>query len=73
MQDWITDNPMHFLQSMKTATQLRAEEFMTCTTCEQQPWFSFFFDGTGNNRDLVLPLRKLSRVNREGVTTAWWR
>ncbi|MEX3910109.1 hypothetical protein AB4Y33_43115, partial [Paraburkholderia sp. BR14319] len=53
MQDWITDNPMHFLQSLKTATQQHAEEFMTCTTCEQQPWFSFFFDGTGNNRDLV--------------------
>jgi hypothetical protein len=52
MQDWITDDPMHFLRSMKTATQLHAEEFMTCTTCEQQPWFSFFFDGTGNNRDI---------------------
>ncbi|WP_114811863.1 DUF3304 domain-containing protein [Paraburkholderia kururiensis] len=52
MQDWITDDPMHFLRSMKAATQLHAEEFMTCTTCEQQPWFSFFFDGTENNRDI---------------------
>ncbi|MEX3909969.1 DUF2235 domain-containing protein, partial [Paraburkholderia sp. BR14319] len=60
VQDWITDNPMHFLRSMKTATQQHAEEFMTCTTCEQQPWVSFFFDGTRNSRDLDLPLKKLS-------------
>ena len=64
MQDWITDNPMHFLQSMKTATRQHAEEFMACTTCEQQPWFSFFFDGTGNNRDLDLPLKTLSNIAR---------
>lgn len=64
MQDWLTDDPMHFLQSMKTATQQHAEEFMTCTTCEQQPWFSFFFDGTGNNRGLDEPKQKLSNVAR---------
>ncbi|MEX3996191.1 hypothetical protein AB4Y35_36110 [Paraburkholderia sp. EG286A] len=49
---------MHFLQSMKTATQQNAEEFMTCTTCEQQPWFGFFFDSTEDSRDLDLPLEK---------------
>ncbi|MCP3726035.1 DUF2235 domain-containing protein, partial [Paraburkholderia sp. CNPSo 3272] len=64
MQDWITDNPMHFLQSMKTATQLHAEEFMICTTCEQQPWFSFFFDGTENNRRIDEPKQKLSNIAR---------
>jgi hypothetical protein len=64
MQDWLTDDPMQFLRSMKTATQLHAEEFMTCTTCEQQPWFSFFFDGTGNNRILDKPKQKLSNIAR---------
>jgi Uncharacterized alpha/beta hydrolase domain (DUF2235) len=64
MQDWVTDNPMHFLGSMKTATQLHAEEFMTCTSCEQQPWFSFFFDGTGNNRKIDEPKKKLSNIAR---------
>ncbi len=33
VQDWITDNPMHFLRSMKTATQQHAEESMICTSC----------------------------------------
>jgi hypothetical protein len=64
MQDWLTDDPMHFLRSMKTATQLHAEEFMTCTTCEQQPWFSFFFDGTGNNHKIDEPKQKLSNIAR---------
>jgi len=49
---------------MMTATQLYAEEFTTCTTCEQTPWFSFFFDGTGNNRTLDEPKQKLSNVAR---------
>ncbi|WP_256094497.1 T6SS phospholipase effector Tle1-like catalytic domain-containing protein [Paraburkholderia nodosa] len=64
VQDWITDNPMHFLRSMKTATQQHAEEFMTCTMCEQQPWFSFFFDGTENNLKNDLPRKQLSNVAR---------
>jgi hypothetical protein len=64
MQDWLTDNPRHFLRSMKAATQLHTEEFMTCTTCEQQPWFSFFFDGTGNNLKLDEPKQKLSNIAR---------
>jgi uncharacterized protein (DUF2235 family) len=64
MQDWVTDDPMQFLRSMKTATQLHAEEFMTCTTCEQQPWFSFFFDGTGNNLKIDQPQQKLSNIAR---------
>ncbi|RDK03184.1 T6SS phospholipase effector Tle1-like catalytic domain-containing protein [Paraburkholderia lacunae] len=64
MQDWITDNHDTFHQALKTATQLHAEEFMTCTTCEQQPWFSFFFDGTGNNKFQDAALQKLSNVAR---------
>src|SRR5215469_16402223 len=64
MQDWLTDDPMQFLRSMKTATQLHAEEFMTCATCEQQPWFSFFFDGTENNLKIDQPQQKLSNVAR---------
>jgi len=64
MQDWITDNPRHHLRSLKTATQLYAEEYTTCTTCEQVPWFSFFFDGTGNHRDLDRPQQKLSNIAR---------
>ncbi|WP_433695248.1 T6SS phospholipase effector Tle1-like catalytic domain-containing protein [Paraburkholderia phenoliruptrix] len=64
MQDWVTDDPTHFLRSMKTATQLHAEAFMTCTTCEQQPWFSFFFDGTGNNLSIDEPQKKLSNIAR---------
>ncbi len=38
MQDWITANSMHFLRSMKTATQQHAKESMTCTSCELLPW-----------------------------------
>ncbi|CAB4048195.1 DUF2235 domain-containing protein [Paraburkholderia phenoliruptrix] len=64
MQDWVTEDPMHFLRSMKTATQLHAEAFTICTTCEQQPWFSFFFDGTGNNLKVDEPLKKLSNIAR---------
>ncbi|HEX7907360.1 MAG TPA: DUF2235 domain-containing protein [Paraburkholderia sp.] len=64
MQDWVTDNHDTFQRALKTATQLHAEEFMTCTTCEQQPWFSFFFDGTGNNRLLDEPKQKLSNIAR---------
>ncbi|MFP3563279.1 T6SS phospholipase effector Tle1-like catalytic domain-containing protein [Paraburkholderia sp. SIMBA_030] len=62
MQDWITDNHDTFHQALRTATELHAEEFMTCTTCEQQPWFSFFFDGTGNNRILDKPKQKMSNI-----------
>lgn len=64
MQDWITDSHDTFHQALKTATQLHAEEFMTCTTCEQQPWFSFFFDGTGNNKFQDAAPKKLSNVAR---------
>lgn len=64
MQDWLADDPMDFLQSMKTATQLHAEEFMTCATCEQQPWLSFFFDGTGNNLKIDEPKNRLSNIAR---------
>jgi hypothetical protein len=64
MQDWITDSHDTFHRALKTATQLHAEEFMSCTTCEQQPWFSFFFDGTMNNRLLDKPKQKLSNIAR---------
>ncbi|QYD71082.1 DUF2235 domain-containing protein [Paraburkholderia edwinii] len=64
MQDWLTDSPTDFLRSMKTATQLHAEEFSTCATCEQQPWFTFFFDGTGNNSRIDEPKHKLSNIAR---------
>jgi Uncharacterized alpha/beta hydrolase domain (DUF2235) len=64
MQDWTTDSDDAFMQSLKTATELYAEKFDTCTACEQKPWFSFFFDGTGNNRKVDNPLLKLSNVAR---------
>jgi hypothetical protein len=64
MQDWTTDNSDAFAQSMKTATELYAEEFDTCTSCEQKPWFSFFFDGTGNNLGEDQKTGKLSNVAR---------
>jgi len=64
MQDWIFDNHDWFHHTLKTATQLHAEDFKTCETCEQQPWFSFFFDGTGNNRDIDRPIQKLSNIAR---------
>ncbi|PLZ02363.1 hypothetical protein CY652_11565 [Burkholderia sp. WAC0059] len=64
MQDWITDSHVTFHQALKTATELHAEEFITCTTCEQQPWFSFFFDGTGNSRRLDKSKQKMSTIAR---------
>ncbi|MDR6384258.1 T6SS phospholipase effector Tle1-like catalytic domain-containing protein [Paraburkholderia caribensis] len=64
MQDWITDSHEAFQQTVKTATELYDEEFHSCTTCEQSPWFSFFFDGTGNNRNIDTTPDKLSNVAR---------
>jgi uncharacterized protein (DUF2235 family) len=64
VQDWITDSHNTFHQALKTATQLHAEDFITCETCDQQPWFSFFFDGTGNNRIEDNPKQKLSNIAR---------
>ncbi|WP_246641548.1 T6SS phospholipase effector Tle1-like catalytic domain-containing protein [Paraburkholderia edwinii] len=55
---------MSFLASMKTATQLHAEELQTCTTCEQKPWVTFFFDGTGNSQKEDEPKQKLSNIAR---------
>ncbi|CAN7335481.1 DUF2235 domain-containing protein [Trinickia sp. LjRoot230] len=43
---------------------MHAEEFITCTTCEQRPWFSFFFDGTGCNRGIDGSKQKLSNIGR---------
>ncbi|WP_413184074.1 T6SS phospholipase effector Tle1-like catalytic domain-containing protein [Paraburkholderia sacchari] len=64
MQDWFTDSHETFEQTFKTMTELYAEEFKACTTCEQRPWFSFFFDGTGNNRRLDAEKKKWSNVAR---------
>lgn len=64
MQDWIFDNPHRFLETMRTETILKAGDFTTCMTCEQQPWFSFFFDGTMNNKRLDLPKKKMSNIAR---------
>ncbi|MGY6151505.1 T6SS phospholipase effector Tle1-like catalytic domain-containing protein [Paraburkholderia graminis] len=64
MQDWFTDSHETFEQTFKTMTELYAEEFRTCTTCEQRPWFSFFFDGTGNNRGRDAEKKKWSNIAR---------
>lgn len=64
MQDWLDDDPMDNLRAWKTATLLYAEDFSACATCEQKPWISFFFDGTGNNRKIDEPLEKLSNIAR---------
>ncbi|AUT64657.1 T6SS phospholipase effector Tle1-like catalytic domain-containing protein [Paraburkholderia terrae] len=64
MQDWFTDSHEAFWKAIKTLTQLHAEEFDTCTTCDQQPWISFFFDGTGNNKNADIANEKLSNVAR---------
>lgn len=64
MQDWLTDTHETFEQTYKTMTELYAEEFSACATCEQQPWFSFFFDGTGNNRRLDAEKKKWSNIAR---------
>lgn len=64
MQDWFTDSHDTFHRALKTATVLHNEEFTTCSTCEQKPWFSFFFDGTGNNLELDKPRQKKSNIAR---------
>ncbi|KWW33343.1 type VI secretion system (T6SS) phospholipase Tle1-like effector [Cupriavidus metallidurans] len=64
MQDWFTDCHKAFAQTVHTQTELYAKEFNACATCEQQPWFSFFFDGTGNHLDVDKPLHKLSNIAR---------
>jgi uncharacterized protein (DUF2235 family) len=51
MQDWITDNPRTLIETLKTASDINGDDFTVCETCEQKPWFSFFFDGTGNNKE----------------------
>ncbi|SDB99046.1 Uncharacterized alpha/beta hydrolase domain [Cupriavidus sp. YR651] len=64
MQDWFTDSHEAFAQKVQTMTELYAEEFNACATCEQRPWFSFFFDGTGNNLKIDEPKQKLSNIAR---------
>jgi len=64
MQDWVTGSHETFELTVKTMTELYAEEFKLCTTCEQRPWFSFFFDGTGNNRFIDAKKKKWSNVAR---------
>lgn len=64
MQDWFTDSHDTFEQTFKTMTELYPLESAACTTCEQQPWFSFFFDGTGNNKRLDADKKKWSNVAR---------
>ncbi|WP_084656310.1 T6SS phospholipase effector Tle1-like catalytic domain-containing protein [Pandoraea norimbergensis] len=64
MQDLITDDPMNLLRMLENGTRLYKENFLTCSTCEQQPWFSFFFDGTGNNLERDEKPKKLSNIAR---------
>jgi hypothetical protein len=64
MQDWFTDSHETFEQTFKTMTELYAEDFGACATCEQQPWFSFFFDGPGNHMELDAATKKWSNVAR---------
>ncbi|MFK0380209.1 T6SS phospholipase effector Tle1-like catalytic domain-containing protein [Pandoraea sp. NPDC090278] len=55
---------MDNLRACKTATLLYDEDFSACATCEQKPWISLFFDGTGNNQKIDEPLNKLSNIAR---------
>lgn len=64
MQDWFTDSHEAFAQTVQTMTELYREDFNACATCEQQPWFSFFFDGTGNNLRVDKALLKMSNIAR---------
>lgn len=64
MQDWITDDLMDDLRAQKTSTELYADEFSACATCEQHPWLTFFFDGTGNNRENDRATHRQSNISR---------
>lgn len=64
MQDWFTDSHEVFAQTVQAMTELYDGDFSACATCEQQPYFSFFFDGTGNNLEIDEPKQKLSNVAR---------
>ncbi|WP_341249554.1 DUF2235 domain-containing protein, partial [Cupriavidus pauculus] len=64
MQDWFTDSHESFARTVETMIGLYDGDFEACATCEEQPWLSFFFDGTGNNRNVDRPLNKLSNVAR---------
>ncbi|QWE96988.1 hypothetical protein [Cupriavidus sp. EM10] len=64
MQDWLTDSHEAFAKTVQTMTELYGEDFAVCATCEQQPWFSFFFDGTGNNLEADRPVHKMSNIAR---------
>ncbi|KAB0595492.1 phospholipase effector Tle1 domain-containing protein, partial [Cupriavidus pauculus] len=64
MQDWFTDSHESFARTVETMIGLYDGDFQACATCEEQPWFSFFFDGTGNNLKVDEPKLKLSNVAR---------
>ncbi len=64
MQDWFTDTHEAFAQTVQAMTELYGEDFAACATCQQQPWFSFFFDGTGNNLEVDGPVNKMSNIAR---------
>jgi len=46
------------------AAAVKANGAAPSTTCQQQPWLSFFFDGTGNNLDADIGTFKHSNVAR---------
>jgi hypothetical protein len=50
------------VQTVGYAVRAKKEEDVSPTTCKQTLWFSFFFDGTGNNRYVDEGMQKHSNV-----------
>jgi Uncharacterized alpha/beta hydrolase domain (DUF2235) len=53
-----------FDEMLARARSVSEREYSTDTPCQQQLTISFFFDGTGNNKDIDTPLKKSSNVSR---------
>lgn len=52
------------IENCITALKTSSQQAGTPTSCKQFLWLSFFFDGTGNNRELDLELSKHSNIAR---------
>ncbi|MBA8733528.1 phospholipase effector Tle1 domain-containing protein [Chromobacterium violaceum] len=63
MQDWSDSS----FETQMQAAQKRQELhplLAGCPTCEQKPWISVFFDGTGNNGEIDADKKKWSNIYR---------
>lgn len=56
--------PLAAVENLAHAIKRTSQQNTSLTSCKQVLWLSFFFDGTGNNHDADVAMRKHSNVAR---------